>query len=78
LGEICTVSKKKVCEVGIVVFHTMAYVDRVMLDCGVVVTGHVIVTYTAVVLLLQGLKSTAVNRIEDEAPPRIRFAVALL
>ena len=56
----------------------MAYVDRVMLDCGVVVTGYVIVTDTAVVLFLQGLKSTAVNRIEDEAPPRIRFAVALL
>ena len=56
----------------------MVYVDRVMLDCGVVVTGHVIVTDTAVVLLLQGLKSTAVNRIENEAPPRIRFAVALL
>jgi hypothetical protein len=77
LGEICTVSKKKVCEIGNVVFHTMVYADRVMLDCGVVVTGHVI-TYTAVVLLLQGLKSTAVNRIEEEAPPRVRFVVALL
>jgi len=60
LGEICAVSKKKVCEIGIIVFHTMVYVDRVMLDRGVVVTCHVIVTDAAVVMLLQSLKSTTV------------------
>jgi len=47
-------------EAGIVAFHTVAYIDRIMLDRGVVVTCHVIVTDAAVVMLLQSLKSTTV------------------